>query len=220
MIIFKPHEIFSYVKPYLSHNPIIIEAGAFKGNDTIRLAQQWPEGTVYAFEPVPELYQQLVITTQPYPNIHCYQLALSDKNGTAEFYVSEKPTKPGKPSQAGSLLAPKERLKHSPLQFPHIIHVTTITLDSWAKENNIDHIDFAWLDLQGLELAVLQAAPTMLKTIKILYLEVGFIEGYAGQPTYPIVKQWLEKESFQEIGKDFTNTTDWFFGNCLFVRKN
>lgn len=218
MIIFKSHQIFNLIKPYLPDNPIIIEAGAFQGTDTIRLAQQWPKGTIYAFEPVPELYAILTKNTKSYPNIHCYQLALSHQNGTAPFYVSEKPGNPGKPSQAGSLLPPKERLQHSPLQFPYTINVPTITLDTWALQNNIDHIDFAWLDIQGYELAVLQATPTLVATMNAIYIEVSFIEGYAGQPTYPIVKKWLEHQGFQEIGRDFTNTTDWFFGNCLFVR--
>jgi FkbM family methyltransferase len=219
MIIFKPHQVFKLIKPYLPDNPIIIEAGAFHGTDTVRLAQTWPKGTIYAFEPVPELYAQLVATTKPYANIHCYHQALSNKNGTALFYVSEKPGRPGTPSQAGSLLPPKERLHHSPLQFPYTIQVNTITLDTWGHQNNIDHIDFAWLDMQGHELAVLQAATTLFATMKVIYIEVGFIEGYAGQPTYPIVKQWLEQKRFSEIGRDFINTTDWFFGNCLFVRK-
>lgn len=219
MIIFKTHTVLDHIKTYLSNSPIIIEAGAFNGTDTIRLAKQWPAGTIHAFEPVPTLYETLVKNTAAYPHIHCYPLALSDSNGTAQLYVAEKQDKPGKPSQASSLLSPKERLRHSPITFPSTIQVPTITLDTWAEQYHVDHIDFAWLDIQGKEVAVLQASPRMVRTLKIIYLEVSFIESYAGQPLYQDVQQWLLSQGFEEIGRDFTNTTDWFFGNSLWIRK-
>ncbi len=219
MIIFKPHRVLEYVKPYLPDNPIIIEAGAFDGTDTIRLAKQWPHGTIHTFEPVPALYNNLIKNTAVYPNIHCYHSALSNQNGTAPFYVSEKKEKKGTPSQAGSLRRPKERLDHSSLHFPYTIQVPTITLDTWADQQTISHIDFIWLDIQGQELAVLQASPHIFATLKVIYLEVSFIESYAGQPLYQDVAAWLTKQKFEEIGKDFTNTTDWFFGNTLWVKK-
>lgn len=219
MIILKPHRVLEHIKPYLSHAPIIVEAGAFNGTDTIRLAQQWPQGTIHAFEPIPALYEILIKNTASFSNIHCYPLALSNANGSAPMYVSEKPDRPQKPSQASSLLVPKERLIHSAIHFPYTIPVTTITLDTWAQKHHISHIDFAWLDIQGQELAVLTASPHILATIKVLYLEVSFIESYEGQPLYGEVQQWLTTQGFQEIGRDFENTTDWFFGNSLFVRK-
>lgn len=219
MIIFKPHQVLKHVVPYLPHNPIIIEAGAFDGTDTIRISKQWPEGTIHAFEPVPSLYATLTKNTVAYPTIHCYEVALSDRNGTAPLYVAEKQNKPGTPSQASSLLPPKERLEHSPIIFPSTIQIPTITLDTWAEQHHISHIDFAWLDIQGKELAVLQASPRMCKTLKVIYLEVSFIESYAGQPLYPDVTQWLTAQGFEEIGRDFTNTTNWFFGNSLWLRK-
>lgn len=220
MIICKPHEVLKLVVPYLPDNPIIIEAGAFDGTDTKRIAQQWPHATIHAFEPVPELYTVLVHNTAAIGNIHCYGLALSNTQGTASFYISEKPHKPGIPSQAGSLLPPKERLKHSPLQFPYSISVQTTTLDTWAKEYQINHVDFLWLDLQGNELAALKGAQELLSTIKVIYAEVSFIEGYQGQPRYEEVRNWLIEHNFIEIARTFSNQDDWFFGNIVCIKNN
>lgn len=219
MIICKPHQFLDIVAPYLPVNPVIIEAGAFNGSDTIKLAKKWPQATIHAFEPVPAIYQKLVTATKEYPTIHTYQIALSDNIGTAIFYVSEKPEKPGVPSQAGSLLAPKERLNYSSMQFPSTIEVPTITLDAWAQKEKVDHIDFAWLDMQGTELAVLQASPEMLKTIKTIVCEVGFKENYAGQPSYQQITDFLTQHGFEIIARDFENMSSWFFGNILVVRK-
>lgn len=218
IITIKPHEALTFIKPYLPNNPIIIEAGAFKGHDTLKLATLWPQGTIHAFEPVPELFAELKQRTQNMPNIHGYQLALSDHNGMAKFHMSEHPKRPGTPSQAGSLLKPKERLKHSPIYFTGTIEVPTITLDSWAEQNNISHVDFLWLDMQGHELAMLKASPGILKTVRVIHTEVEFIESYENNPTYIDVKSWLESQGFKMIAQDFDDQVKHFFGNAIFVK--
>ncbi|MCX5924841.1 MAG: FkbM family methyltransferase [Candidatus Dependentiae bacterium] len=216
--VFKSHQALDYIKPHLSSSPIIIEAGAFDGRDTQKLAATWPQGIIHAFEPVPELFALLQKNTAHLPNVHCYQLALSDKTGSATFYVSEKIKKQGMPTQAGSLHKPKERLLWSPIIFPHTIMVPTITLDAWADRYHIDSVDFLWLDMQGHELNVLQAAPLVLPMVSVIYTEVGFIEAYERQQPYEVVKEWLESNHFTEVGRNFENQQQWFFGNMLLVR--
>src|SRR5438309_5767338 len=168
MIIFNSHRTVEVLKPFLPDNPIIVEAGAFDGNDTNKMALQWPNGTVHAFEPVPEIYERLLDNTTAFTNIVYHPCALSDHTGTALFYISERPTRPGVASQAGSLHKPKERLSKSPLIFPRTTTVPTITLDQWADENGISALDLLWLDTQGHELAILQAAPHMISKIKVV----------------------------------------------------
>jgi FkbM family methyltransferase len=217
--ILKPHQLIECVKPYMPANPIIVEAGAFDGKDTLRLAAAWPTSTIHAFEPVPEIFTRLESNTVTNPIIKRYPLALSDHNGTAEFYVAEKPGKPGVATQAGSLHKPKKRIELSPLQFPRTITVPTITLPTWAAQHNISHIDFLWLDLQGHELPVLQAAGDFINKIRVIQTEVGFVEAYEGQQPYEQVKAWLAQYNFEEIARDFADQSSWFFGNALFVRK-
>lgn len=90
----------------------------------------------------------------------------------------------------------------------------------WAQQNNVSHLDMLWLDMQGYELNVLKSlSPELLSTVKVIHTEVGFIEAYEGQPTYPVVKQWLEEQGFTEVARDFENTTDWFFGNIVMIKK-
>lgn len=212
-------ELFPFIKNYLPEKPIIIEAGAFDGKDTLQLATTFAHATIHAFEPVPEIFETLRQNTHGHPSIMCHNVALSDATGSAPFFISRHPKKPMQPFQAGSLLKPKERLAWSPAVYDEQIMVPTITLDAWAKKNNITHIDFAWLDLQGHELSVLKAAPHMLATMKLIYTEVHFVQAYETSPTYDQTKQWLEQNGFYEIAHDFKNKTDWFFGNALFERK-
>jgi len=221
MIIIKSHEIIPFISRYLTKpNPLIVEAGAFDGKDTLKMTAQWPEATIHVFEPVPEIYNRLVDNTQHNAHIQRYPYALSSTNGTEIFYIEEKPTKPGIACQAGSLHKPKDRLRVSPIIFPRTTTVTTITLTHWAEQNNIEHIDVLWLDTQGHELELLMTAETFLPHITIIVTEVAFIESYENIPLYHELVSWLEHQGFTAVGRDFEDSTKSFFGNVIFVRLN
>ena len=218
MITFKPHQALEHIKPYLPNSPIIVEAGAYKGKETIKIATMVPQGAVHAFEAVPEIFEQLKTNTAHLSNVHCYPIALSDTTGSSIMHLSEHPDRPGITSQGNSLLAPKERLTLSPLIFSRTIQVPTITLDDWAKQNTINRIDLLWLDLQGYELAVMQSSPHIFSTVQVVLTEVEFAQAYEGQPQYPEVRAWLESQGLAMIGKDFPDNPTWFFGNALFIK--
>jgi FkbM family methyltransferase len=216
--IIKNHEIITLLRTHLPPQPIIIEAGAFKGYDTHKLATAWPHGTIHAFEPIPELYTQLCARTEMLSNVHTHQLALSSSTGTAQMHVAYNPRNQTMPSQASSLHTPRERLHHSPMQYQQTITVPTIRLDEWCTQHNIEHIDLLWLDIQGHEYAVLHAAQEIMHIIDYVWVEVNFIPAYENQPSYTDFVAWLEQQNFTIIAQDFENTTDWFFGNLLLHR--
>lgn len=220
MLIFKSHQALEHIAPYLPDNPCIVEAGAYVGGDTAKMAARWPNGIIHAFEPVPELYAQLQTTVANFQNVHTYPLALSTMQGTADFYIGEKVEKPGRPTQAGSLHKPKERLRISPIQFPRSITVSTITLDAWALEHHIPSIDLLWLDVQGHELSVLQSSLNLFNTVQVILIEVAFIEAYEQQPSANSIINFLTIRGFEMIGKDFADKPNWFFGNILFVKRH
>lgn len=215
MLRLKLRNLYHQLAEFIPDNIIIVEGGAFHGHDTTQMARAWPNSKIYSFEPVPELFVKLVETTQPYANIHPIHLALAEKDGTATFWPSENPKKPGVHSQAGSLLKPKERLKWSEITFNKPIEVKTVSLDSWANKEKIERIDFLWLDLQGYELPVLEGAERLLPHVSYIYTEVNFVEAYEGQKQYPEIVSWLSDHGFEVIGKDFDDTETWFFGNIL-----
>ena len=219
MITFKPHESFQYIKKYIPEKPVIVEAGAFDGHETQRMLAVWPEAIIHTFEPIPAVFKKLEENTAHLPNVHRYQMALSDTTGNTPLYVAERPDRPGIPSQASSLRMPKERLLYSPIQFPYTIDVPTITLDDWAQKFAVPQVDLLWLDMQGYELDALTAAHTVLNHVSAIYTEVAFVESYLGQAQYPEVKAWLKQEGFVLIGGDFTEQPTKFFGNALFVKK-
>ena len=216
---FKPHQTLDIIKPYLPNNPIVVEAGAFTGSDSIRMANYWPKATIHSFEPVSELFVSLQSKTIEYENIECYNLALSNNNGFGSLYLSIKPDKNNRITQASSLLTPKKFIQTSRISFPKTIPIQTTTLDSWAHKNAINHIDLLWLDTQGHELSILKASPSILQKTKIVHVEVATVERYHNQPLYSEVKTWLEENGFKELGRDF-DIQKRHFGNAIFLRSN
>lgn len=203
--------VLDIVKRKIPSNPIIIEAGAHIGSDSGRFAQLWKDAKIYAFEPVPDVYSQLVENTSQYKNIKTVPLALSDKNVKTKMFVSS-----GRSDASSSLLAPKEHLDvHPDVLFNNTIDVETITLDDFCLKNNISHIDFMWLDMQGYELPMLMAAKNMISKISVIYSEVSLIETYEGVSTYQKYKEWMEGEGFK-VYKEYFPWKD--MGNVLFEK--
>ncbi len=220
-------EVLELIKDYLPSKSVIVEAGSYNGNDTFQISHSWPLGTVYAFEPVPEFFTLLKKKMQALPNVHCFNLALGENSGTAEFHPAFNPKNPKQGYPSGSLLEPKEHLNFSSVIFNGVIHVKKVTLDEWMQQQHVNHVDFIWLDLQGYELNVLKASPTCMKTLKAVYTEVEFVEAYKNQYLYNDVKQFLQEHGFMLIATDFDECDAYkpsikqgerWYGNALFVR--
>lgn len=206
------------IKKYLPANPIVIDAGAYKGVETIEFTKVWPSATIHAFEPAPNVFEELKRNVSSYKNIKIYPLALSDKIGYMSFYIScsDERNDPGC-DQSSSLLEPKLHYRHfTNIAFKEPVQVATITLDEWAQKEGIDHVDFLWFDLQGVEYDVLKASPNILRTVRVIFTEVNYVELYKGNCLYGQYKQWLLDQGFIEVyHKRATDT----FGDALFVRK-
>jgi FkbM family methyltransferase len=201
------------IAQYLPKNPVIIEAGAHIGFDTEELARRFPEGTIYAFEPVPDIFKQLVERTHPYKNVHCIPFALSDKVGYFMMYVSS-----GLSDGSSSLFRPKSHLKdHPDVIFDKTIHVPCITLDYWMKTTNIEKVDLLWLDMQGYELNALKAGTVVLESALAIYTEVNLKEVYEGAPLYGELRDWLEAHNYKVVTEELSWEDS---GNVLFVRNN
>lgn len=210
----KPGEIpKKYIAEFLPENPIIVEAGAHTGVDTLEMSKLWPQGHIYAFEPISSIFKSLKENTSKLSNVTCCPLALSDSIGTAKIFVSS-----GASDGSSSLLAPKEHLvKHPEVTFANEIEVSTETLDSWALERNIDRVDFLWLDMQGYELNMLKAAPIILESVHVIHAEVFLNHSYENVPLYQEVRRWIENKGF-EVRYEALPWED--AGNVLFVRKS
>jgi FkbM family methyltransferase len=180
------------IRLYIPNNPIILEAGAHFGEDTMRMKAIWPDCIVHAFEPHPDNYRRLIDATYRVPGVFCYQLALSDIIGTVKFYRCRL-------HEGASSLLKSAPFKQALYNDQEPINVQCLTLDEWACQNNVDHIDFCWLDMEGAELKMLQHASTILPTIRAIYIEVNFQEFRTGMVQYKDIKHFLHTHGFKQI---------------------
>ena len=202
----------SVLKRFLPNRPVVIDCGAYDGVDSTELARIL-NAEVHAFEPVPEIFLRLKKNTSRYPGIKCYNLALGDQSGLQYFHVSE-----GGSDASSSLLAPKDHLlDHPETKFNKVLQVNTLTLDDWAKVNNISNVDLLWLDMQGFELTMLLASRVVLRTVKAIHTEVSMKETYEKAGQYQNLKTFLEEEGFRVELEAIP--AGWDMGNVLFVRK-
>lgn len=216
-----PAESLSIIQQYLPDDPVIVEAGAYDGNESCILAQTWPKGHVHSFEPINELFQILSNRVKNAANISTYKLALGDHCGQTVMYLSSESNNPGHVSMSSSLYSPKDHLLYAATLFEGYEVVDVITLDEWAEQKKIDKVDMLWLDMQGYELPALKAAPKLLSNVSVILTELEFVEAYEGQPLYQEVKLWLEEQGFVLIGGNFgfpKQLRQWF-GDGLFVRR-
>ena len=177
----------------LPDDAVIVEAGAHRGDDTVRLADRFPRGHIHAFEPIPDLYDAVVRRTTGHPNVTAYPLALSTSETTQAMWVSG-----GAGDASSSILAPKRHLDVYPdVTFASTVNVNATSLSSWAHAHGVDRVDGMWLDMQGHELAALKAAGRLLRTTRAVLLEVSAVELYEGCPLWPEVRAWLRQAGFR-----------------------
>lgn len=202
------------LKQYIGEDAIILDAGAFDGNDSIDFAMKFPNATIYSLEPVKEIYDALCNNVKDYANIRTFNLALDDANDIKDIYISS-----GMSNQSSSLLKPKEHMTIFPTcLFDRVEKVETTTINEFVVKNNIDRIDFMWLDLQGNELKVLNEANNILQTTKGIFAEYSLIEFYEGLTLYNEFKSYMNDLGFVEkINENFYNHL--YCGNSLFIRK-
>ncbi|HLP80090.1 MAG TPA: FkbM family methyltransferase [Acidobacteriota bacterium] len=118
---------------------IIVDVGANVGIATAYFSCRYPSATIHALEPDPSSFRRLVVQTKQFPNVSCWNVAVSGSNGTLEFYSSKN-------SLSSSIF------RRSPSDV--VVDVKTCTLDSFAKSHAIKKIDFLKFDVEGAEWAM------------------------------------------------------------------
>jgi FkbM family methyltransferase len=188
---------------------LIMDIGACEGDSTVRYAQQFPQATLYTFEPLPNNMQTIKSMLSHFgvqTPIKLFGLALSNQNGTADFYRSS-----GNPenienvewdfgNKSSSLLPPdKITSTHQWMKFEEVVTVQTQTLLDFCKEQQISAIDFIHIDVQGAELLVLQGAGEQLNHLKAIWLEAANVTYYKDQATQNEIGAFMKAKGFVKL---------------------
>lgn len=131
---------------------VALDIGANKGIVTYFLGKQaGPSGKVIAFEPQPEMGNQIrrVARTFGLSNIEVHSIGLSEKDETVTLYR-------GNAGQTANMVA-SGSWQHEEIE------VESRSLDSFVESHSIEGIDFVKCDVDGYEMQVLKGATGVLE---------------------------------------------------------
>jgi len=170
--------IEAFYAPY-----IFLDIGANGGEDSLDLLRCIPHSTIYCFEPDPRAFVRLEKNARTMPHrCKIHNVALGGFNGMVRFYQSAGMGEvPKEWDKSGSILPPKEHLKHTSVVFNDGIQVKQLTLDTWYNSFRFKIIHLIWMDAQGAEGLIVQSGASVILRTALMFVESYQNEMYQGQ---------------------------------------
>lgn len=142
---------------------LVYDIGAYHGNFTQMCLDLWPKSKIIAFEALPEKIDSLKARFSG-KNVQIVEGIVGDEVREDVNYFADETSSSVLESQEFS---PKKRLKQK-----------MFTLDEFCSKNNLNAPDLLKIDTQGYEYPILKGFERNLKTVKVILLELNFIEVY------------------------------------------
>jgi len=198
---------------YLKHNlrkldvaiSTVYDIGANKGEWSKELSKTLPEAKFYLFEANEKNKKKLKDSGFEY-FINC----LSHSEGTAEFFEV---------GGTGDSIYKEESEVYSSVK-PKIIRTTT--LDKLQESKNLKKPDFIKIDTQGSEIDILKGASSIIKTCKLIQLEISITQTNLNAPTIGEYLDFMKEIDFiplDIIEKHNRFKTELSQVDILFLRK-
>lgn len=159
------------IEELIKDNDTVFDVGANRGEWSEIVLHKKKGVTVFAFEPIPSVYEQLHKKSIDTPQLLAFNMALGDYNGSLPMYIYDHRFN----LLELSSLYERPILKKLLGKEAKSIEVKIETLDTICQNNTITNIDFLKIDTEGAELAVLKGAHTTLskKIIQTIQFEYG-----------------------------------------------
>lgn len=157
----------------------VIDVGGNYGQFAREIFRAFPGVRVYSFEPIPECYERLVALAAEQPSLRPHRLALSDREGEVDFWLSRF-------RDSSSI---QEMLPEHLEAWPHTeveakITVRTARLDDVAGGLELVAPVLAKIDVQGHEMSVVEGGRETLSRCQRVVVECNFAPLYKGQPAF------------------------------------
>jgi len=204
----------------------IFEFGSRYGEDTSEFAKKYSQAKIFAFECNPNTLAVCREKLSKYKNVILTEKAVTEEDKIVPFYAIDKDkTKTswfdGNQGASSLLIASGKYKVEEYVQ--KMCRVEGISLFTFMQKNNIPTIDLLWMDIQGAELMALKGLKEKISDVKIIHLEVEFLEVYQNQSLFEEVKIYLTNRNFSFVG--FSNKGEYsadaiFVNNDLINKKN
>ena len=185
-----PFEDMSYFCSGIK-NPLIFDVGANIGQTAQAFKMIFPSSTIHSFEPSPDTFRKLREACMDLGGVCTWNCGVGSTHGTLPFIENNMPVM--------SSFLPPSRMAGGARTIRQKTEVEVITLDDFAKENEIDHVHILKSDTQGFELEVLKGSDNLLKQnrISLIYFEFIFSDMYEGLPQLEDVFSFLTSRKYR-----------------------
>ncbi|WP_018611008.1 FkbM family methyltransferase [Segetibacter koreensis] len=158
---------YVYSKVHSQKNLVLLDVGANVGEYSILLKEVFGENAhIRSFEPSLKTFEKLTANIRNQPTIQLHNFGFGIENTRIPLYSD---------SEASGLASVyKRNLAHFNIDMKLNEEIEIKTLDSFCKDNNIDHIHFLKLDVEGHEIKVLEGASELLGENKIDFIQFEF----------------------------------------------
>lgn len=170
---------------------LFLDIGCHHGDTLLRFIESGIQCPVAAFDPFGENIEKAKLLLSLFPQVDFYQIALSDRNGPANFYLNRN-------EQTSSLLENDTGNVASFAQDTASVgsrQVIAQTLDSWAAEHGVTGPCIIKCDTQGAEGLVIKGGKSFIRdNCAAFYGEVMLGDMYKGQSSFAEIRSLLEKD--------------------------
>ena len=168
----------------------VVDVGANVGQFALLTVRTQPQAHVHSFEPLPEAANCFERVVGNMPNVTLHRVALGAQEATLPIHVTSR-------ADSSSLLAPALQSVVFPGTHEVARHETQVMpLDRILSKADIKSPALLKIDVQGYEQQVLEGCAPLLDRFEWVFVELSFVELYAGQALAPDVMQWLEGQGF------------------------
>jgi FkbM family methyltransferase len=145
----------------------IIDVGANLGIFSLLLARRFPDRIIYAFEPNPSTFEAMRanLSRNRCPKVQAHQKAIASSDGEISFQANPVDR------ATTHIVVGDSPIDHQEIP---IVHVPSVTLDSFIESQPICEVALLKVDVEGYEEIVFKGAERLLSTgiAKTIYYEV------------------------------------------------
>ncbi len=215
-----------WLNKFINTNSIslILDVGANTGQYASSLRRFGYKKKIISFEPGKDAYSELIKNSKKDNQWRVFEkIALGNKSGSKKLNISKNSVSSSFRVINEIHLVHELNAKYIKNELSKIIKLDGIFKKFYKKDKNI----MLKIDTQGFEWEVLQGSKKSLKNIKIIQLELSFIELYSKQYNWLKTLNFLEKNNFKvfKIIDGFKNKksgqvmqSDFFLINTKFIR--
>lgn len=196
----------------------ILDIGANIGRFAVTANAVFPSATIYAFEPLPDCYNQTQRVIAKIGSGRAFNVGLGERN--EDITINRNTHSPS----SSFLPLAKTHVNAFPFaESKEKIAVKVMRLDDMSDDIPMGSSVLVKIDVQGFERAVIAGGTATLAKAKVILIELSYEELYAGQPLFGEVFGLLNGLGFKFVGTlaQMPHPRDGRLldADCLFVRE-